>query len=31
MAATVEQIEAEALSLPSVQRARLVEKLIVNE
>ncbi|MBI4756285.1 MAG: addiction module protein [Betaproteobacteria bacterium] len=30
MAATVEEIEAEALSLPAMQRARLVEKLIAS-
>jgi len=30
MSATVEELEAEALSLPSAQRARLVEKLIAS-
>ncbi|QFY44580.1 addiction module protein [Candidatus Methylospira mobilis] len=30
MTATVEELEAEALSLPNAQRARLVEKLITS-
>ncbi|MBP6707603.1 MAG: addiction module protein [Candidatus Accumulibacter sp.] len=30
MATTVEELEAEALALPAVQRARLVEKLIAS-
>jgi len=30
MPATVEKLEAEALSLPTAQRARLVEKLIAS-
>lgn len=30
MSATIEELEAEALGLPTVQRARLVEKLIAS-
>jgi putative addiction module component (TIGR02574 family) len=30
MSATVEELEAEALSLPTIQRARLVERLIAS-